>query len=58
MVARTHARTGVELHPESLSESGQVIEALVPAERYEQAMHELEGDDIRVDLVQAFRATL
>jgi hypothetical protein len=57
-VAKTHAATGVELHPDSLSESGQVIEALVPADRYEQAIHELEGDDIRVDLVQAFQATL
>jgi hypothetical protein len=57
-VARKHAGTGVELYPESLSESGQVIEALVPAERYEEAIHELEGDDIRVDLVQEFQATL
>lgn len=57
-VARMHAGTGVELHPESLSVSGQVIEALVPLEHYEQAMHELEHDDVRVDLVQAFQATL
>lgn len=57
-VAQTHAATGVQLHPDSLSESGQVIEALVPADRYQQAMHELEGDDIRVDLVQALPATL
>ncbi len=57
-VARKRAHTGVELHPDSLSVSGQVIEALVPVERYEQATRELEDDDVRVDLVESFDATL
>lgn len=57
-VVKKRAHTGVELDHKSLSVSGQMIEALVPVERYEQAASELEADAVRVDLAESFDATL
>jgi hypothetical protein len=57
-VAHKRAHTGVELLPETFSVTGQMIEALLPLEFYEQATRELEDDDVRVDLVESFDATL
>jgi predicted nucleotidyltransferase len=57
-VASKRAHTGVQLDPDSLSVSGQVIEALLPVERYEQATRELEDDNVCVDIVESFDATL
>lgn len=46
----------VELDPTSLSESGQVIEALVPVERFDQVSHDLGAHaDLQVDLVQRYQ---
>jgi hypothetical protein len=38
--------------------SGQVIEALVPIEHFDEAKQRLEDDDVRVDLIESFDATL
>lgn len=57
-VARRHEAMGVQLDPESMSVSGQMIEALLPLEHYEQARHELEDEKVRVDIVESFDATL
>lgn len=57
-IAEKGSRTGVELDPGSLSVSGQVIEALVPIQHFDEAKHVLENDGVRVDLVEPFDATL
>lgn len=57
-IAEKRSQTGVELDPGSLSVSGQVIEALVPIQHFDEARHELEDDDLRVDLVESFDAAL
>lgn len=56
--AREHTQGDIELHPDSMSVSGQMIEALLPVEQYEQAARELEAHDMRVDIAEAFDATL
>lgn len=57
-VARKHADVGVQLDPKSMSVSGQMIEALLPLEHYEQARHQLEDEKVRVDIVESYDATL
>jgi hypothetical protein len=56
-VASEHSGSRLELDPASLSVSGQMIEALVPLEDYEQVVRDLAGDDLHIDLVQSFKAT-
>jgi hypothetical protein len=54
---RKRADGWVELDHESLSESGQMIEANIPASRYEEVAKKLADEDLRMDIVQAFKAT-
>ena|SRR5689334_25207730 len=56
-VAATPKAAGLKLDPESLSINGQLIEGVVPLDRYEAVARDLRDDDMRVQLVQSFRAT-
>ena len=57
-IADKSSDTGLELDPQTLSVSGQVIQGVLPIEHFDQAKHELEGDDVRFGLVEYFDATL
>ena len=57
-LARRRAHTGLELKPDTLSVSGQMIEALLPLATYDTALDELQGEDVKVDLAEALDATL